>query len=295
MNFNLSKLFKHQTNKAKFSFETGIVLESSRPAAELSYEFWIQKEDDIEQNIRLDKNIPLLEGQRVTMITVAHNNKVYGDYAALINHSAKKYWEVADIGRLFQVLELDSPRFAFGVLGTVAMLLLIFIVIPFFDAVTSSTDTAWNWRIFLGFVLGSSIELALSFTRRFKQPARINQLKKDLRRAADGIIKKYKPNTPAEEVGASQENERTVEVTDEPTDEALETLFRSTSKKEDSLFREPSVSTRHEAASLADTVELRGRSFDEDAGVTRSLKSHDFHAVKHLWNRVKSWRPLKKQ
>ena len=293
------KIFKRRKNKAKFSFETGLVIESSRPAAELSYEFWIQKEDDVEQNIRLDKDIPLLEGQRVTMIKVAHKNKSYRDYAALINHNAKKYHEVTDIGQLFQGLNLDAPRFAFGILGGAIMLLIILIIIPLFDAVTSGASTAWNWRIFLGFVTGSSIELALSFRRRLAQPKLIKLLQKDLRQAADAIIKKYVPEKPVDETQDPSEN--LVALPDDDKEmqnegsEAEEGIFHSTSNVESSMFRQ-SVPVRHETAPPPEVIKLKRRPFDyDDAGVTRQQGEKHKERVKKIWNKVKAWRPLKKQ
>ena len=60
-----------------------------------NHEFWLKTTDGSEKSIQLsDVDIPLREGQKITLICAAEKGMDSGRYAVLINHNAEKYWYI---------------------------------------------------------------------------------------------------------------------------------------------------------------------------------------------------------
>lgn len=63
----------------------------------VAHEFWLRKPDGTEEEVQLHgHDIPLREGQKVTMLLARPDGRKRGFYVALINHTAGKYWLLED-------------------------------------------------------------------------------------------------------------------------------------------------------------------------------------------------------
>lgn len=69
------------------------------------HEFWMNTPDGREHSVKLaNKDIPLREGQKITLISCGRKGKRSGYYTILVNHSAGKHWFINtanDLNRLF--------------------------------------------------------------------------------------------------------------------------------------------------------------------------------------------------
>ena len=72
-----------------------------------NHEFWLKTTDGKEKSIQLsDVDIPLREGQKITLICASEKGVDSGKYAVLINHNAEKHWYIRSCDSL-----LRSMRF----------------------------------------------------------------------------------------------------------------------------------------------------------------------------------------
>lgn len=70
-------------------------------------ELWINTDDGREVNVQFsDRDIPLREGQRVTLIGAKLKGKDTGYYSVLINHNANQHWFINDAGGLNKQLKI---------------------------------------------------------------------------------------------------------------------------------------------------------------------------------------------
>ena len=73
-----------------------------------NHEFWIKTEDGLEKDITLrDANIPLRQGQKITIISAGINGAGSGWYSILVNHSAGKHWFICSAEKLNWHLKLE--------------------------------------------------------------------------------------------------------------------------------------------------------------------------------------------
>ena len=72
------------------------------------HEFWIKEEDGSEKSVKLSgHDIPLREGQKITLISAGIKGKDSGFYSVLVNHNAKKHWFINSAGDLNKKLKLE--------------------------------------------------------------------------------------------------------------------------------------------------------------------------------------------
>ena len=72
------------------------------------HEFWIKTEDGFEKDVKLyDEDIPLHNGQKITLIWASRKGIGNSPYIILVNHSANKHWVLINAGRLNQLLKLE--------------------------------------------------------------------------------------------------------------------------------------------------------------------------------------------
>ena len=76
----------------------------------VAHEFWLRKPDGTEEEIQITGyDIPLREGQKVTMLLAHPEGETNSKYVALINHSAGKYWMLdKSIEDLMGSLDIDK-------------------------------------------------------------------------------------------------------------------------------------------------------------------------------------------
>ena len=73
------------------------------------HEFWIKKEDGSEECIKLvDCDIPVREGQRITLISAGIKGKNATYYSVLVNHNAYEHWYIKEADSLNKVLDIDT-------------------------------------------------------------------------------------------------------------------------------------------------------------------------------------------
>lgn len=127
--------FVYQNNRIKFKALTGTVLNSekrshsdtytstsggggyihqgtgyinapkttTRTVTTHTHEFWLAKEDGTEQCIKLiNADIPLREGQRITMISASREGNDQSPWIQLVNHSANRFWNIQNEGEFVQ-------------------------------------------------------------------------------------------------------------------------------------------------------------------------------------------------
>ncbi len=76
------------------------------------HEFWIKKEDGKEESIQLSGcDIPIREGQKVTLIIAGNRGANDGRYVSLINHTTGKYWFIENSKSLNRNLKIDFINF----------------------------------------------------------------------------------------------------------------------------------------------------------------------------------------
>lgn len=74
-----------------------------------NHEFWIRKEDGSETDVKLKGvDIPLREGQTITLVSAGRVDSKKGVYSILVNHSAKKHWFINGAAALNRHLDLDG-------------------------------------------------------------------------------------------------------------------------------------------------------------------------------------------
>ncbi|MFQ2209979.1 hypothetical protein ACK31V_04610 [Aeromonas caviae] len=73
-----------------------------------NHEFWIKTEDGSEESVQLAGcDIPLREGQKITLISAGVKGKGEGYYSVLVNHNANKHWFINEAGSLNKSLKID--------------------------------------------------------------------------------------------------------------------------------------------------------------------------------------------
>lgn len=73
-----------------------------------NHEFWIKTEDGSEESVQLaGRDIPLREGQKITLISAGIKGKGEGYYSVLVNHNANKHWFINKADRLNKLLKID--------------------------------------------------------------------------------------------------------------------------------------------------------------------------------------------
>jgi len=96
-------------------------------------EFWIQTSDGEEEAIKLPGvDIPMREGQIITLISAHKPENKEGTWTLLVNHTAKNYWTLSNGKFLtdhFGIAHETSHYAAFGAIGAIAIP--IFTPIPF--------------------------------------------------------------------------------------------------------------------------------------------------------------------
>ncbi|CAN7487299.1 hypothetical protein LJR071_003221 [Pseudomonas sp. LjRoot71] len=102
-----------------------------------NHEFWIKRENGVEEPIRLrGVDIPLRAGQKITIISARKKSSGIGCMSILVNHTASKHWYINDAKELSKYLE------AFRTTGKTFLIALI----------------AWFGIFFLGDWLGDGSE-----------------------------------------------------------------------------------------------------------------------------------------
>ena len=129
-----SKNFKYQDKSVRFWQITGIVLSSQKHSEtylslsggggyvsqgsgivspstlhstiQTIHEFWIKCKDGTEVPVVIGVDIPLMVGQKITLLSCGNVGKNNGWYTALINHSAKLHWYIKDPIELVKPLNL---------------------------------------------------------------------------------------------------------------------------------------------------------------------------------------------
>lgn len=77
----------------------------------IKHEFWLKTPDGKEEEIQLSGyDIPLREGQEVSMLLAFPKGGEYSWYVALINHSAGKFWWTMDLMRLVDGYLVTSDK-----------------------------------------------------------------------------------------------------------------------------------------------------------------------------------------
>ncbi|MCE9924359.1 hypothetical protein LZ640_07655 [Aeromonas media] len=73
-----------------------------------NHEFWIKTEDGTEESVQLAGcDIPLREGQKITLISAGVKGKGEGYYSVLVNHNAKNHWFINKADSLNKRLKID--------------------------------------------------------------------------------------------------------------------------------------------------------------------------------------------
>lgn len=74
-----------------------------------NHEFWIKKEDGSEKSVQLaGHDIPLREGQKITLISAGVKGKDSGYFSVLVNHNANKHWFINKADSLNKHLKIDQ-------------------------------------------------------------------------------------------------------------------------------------------------------------------------------------------
>lgn len=114
-----------------------------------NHEFWIKKEDGSEQDIQLrGVDIPLRPGQKITIISSKLKDANSGWYTALVNHNAKKYWQVSNSKELNQLLRLEVVTFK-SLLIAITLLPLVYFLSHSVPAALSAATAFIIYRFFL--------------------------------------------------------------------------------------------------------------------------------------------------
>lgn len=86
------------------------------------HEFWMKTDEGKEMPVQLEGlDIPLLPGQKVTMLSAKKKGNDSGYYAALINHSAGQYWPVSKAETLLSNFKMQHQHALMFLLFTPAM------------------------------------------------------------------------------------------------------------------------------------------------------------------------------
>lgn len=138
------------------------------------HEFWLKTEDGQEVAIKLSGfDIPLREGQKITIISAGNAGENSGWYSVLVNHNAGQHWFLNNAARLNQKLKFAPLSITPVVAGMPALILTaILVAISWF---TNST--------FLAFVIcGAFLLYAL-----IKEQARIKEVQQKLDRHLEDL------------------------------------------------------------------------------------------------------------
>ena len=89
------------------SYTSGSVSSSNT----VKHEFWIRLDDGVEQAIKLSgRDIPLREGQRITLMSVKSNTAKTGILAGVVNHSANRHWFLTNATAIDRMYRLGRWR-----------------------------------------------------------------------------------------------------------------------------------------------------------------------------------------
>lgn len=114
------------------------------------HEFWIKTPDGGEHSIQLvDSDIPLREGQKVTLISCGRKGKGSAYYTILVNHSARKHWFIRTASDLVRLLKLER--------NTVLLSVILLFLVGYF------TTEVWVWRYWCSGGQGCSIAFLWSW------------------------------------------------------------------------------------------------------------------------------------
>ncbi len=137
------------------------------------HEFWIRKEDGSEESIQLSgHDVPLREGQKITLIISGLKGGNYSYYTILVNHSANKHWFLENANSLNRKL---LKNYFLSVKST-----LIIAGLPLIGFVISASIKS---QVFMWFL----IVLVAAFVRLYVKPQSlkkrwecVSKMKKDL-------------------------------------------------------------------------------------------------------------------
>lgn len=83
---------------------------TTRSTTVTNHEFWLSLENGEERSIKLSgTDIPLREGQKVTMVSARKPGENSGEWTLLVNHSAGRYWNVLDAAGFIGEFDLIFP------------------------------------------------------------------------------------------------------------------------------------------------------------------------------------------
>lgn len=102
---------------------------TTRTVTTHTHEFWLAKEDGTEQCIKLtNTDIPLREGQKITMISAFREGDNKSSWIHLVNHSANRYWNILNEKEFVQEFIIRSLSTHGGTI-TFALLVSFFLLI----------------------------------------------------------------------------------------------------------------------------------------------------------------------
>lgn len=111
------------------------------------HEFWLKTEDGREVSVKLSGfDIPLREGQKVTLISAGRPGENSGWYSVLVNHNAGEHWFLNKAESLNQKLRFAPLKIAPAFSGVPAVI--VAVILAFVTWRTNST--------FLAFVIGGA-------------------------------------------------------------------------------------------------------------------------------------------
>ncbi|GLR63957.1 hypothetical protein GCM10007878_13950 [Marinospirillum insulare] len=113
------------------------------------HEIWLKEEDGNEFSFTLiNEDIPIREGQKISLIFCGLKDENDGYRSALVNHSSKKHWLFQNADSLIRLLDLGVKPSALELLITIPFILLTLYEILMF-LVGSKGFGLITWSIYL--------------------------------------------------------------------------------------------------------------------------------------------------
>lgn len=124
------------------------------------HEVWLKQEDGNEYSFTLiNENIPIREGQQISLIFCGLADENSGKRSALVNHSSNKYWLLKDAESLDKDLGFIERA---GILGRINIILFVLASINALFIYFSSDDKI-QWYEAISFWLVTLISFSLYF------------------------------------------------------------------------------------------------------------------------------------
>ena len=173
-----------------------------RSTSVTNHEIWIRAEDGVEHNVSLrGLDIPLREGQKVTLVATARKGAGVMMYCMLVNHSAGRHWYINTAEEMNQAMRIEGPNGRALLVGGLMCYGLLYAIDSYPSVISGFIAQAGqvlgyasvpDWKVLAkGLAWGVPVLYVIQrvFAQRRRMHALNRRLEAHLERIVDGVLK----------------------------------------------------------------------------------------------------------